>query len=172
VIVTTKLASQFGVVGGAHLPQHGARLVFATPSDEPVRALPLKQHADEQQNGRDGGQAEHQSPVLARGKSVVDEIRRQDPGRDGELVKAHERTAELRRHDLADVQRNDHRCRADGQSSDHASDEECLEARSGRRQLYADDEDSRGDQDRVSAPDPVRHSTCAECAHDGAASGW
>jgi len=96
--------------------QHRAGFVFPAPGDEPVRAFLLEQHAGEQQDGRDRGQPEHQPPVLAGREPVVDEVGHQDPAGDRELVEAHEAAAEPGRHDLADVEGNDHRGRADRQA--------------------------------------------------------
>ena len=122
-----------------------------------MRALLLEQHPDEQQHGRDRGQAEHQPPVGRPGQPVVDEVGHQDPGRDRELVEADQAAADPGRHDLADVERHHHRGRPDRQADHDPRDQQHREGRGERRQQHADHEDGGRDQDRQAPADQVRH---------------
>jgi hypothetical protein len=132
-----------------------------------VRALALEEHAGEHQDRGDGGQAEHQPPVLAGRQPVVDQVGGEDAGGDGQLVEADHGAADPRRDDLADVQRHDHRRGADRQPNDDAGGDQDAVTGGKGGEHHPGDEESRRAQHRGPAACPVGDPPARQRADQG-----
>jgi hypothetical protein len=127
----------------------------------------LEEHAGEHQDRRDRGQAEHQPPVLAGRQSVVDQVGGEDAGGDGQLIEADHSPANPGRDDLADVQRHDHRCRADRQPDDNPGRDQDPVAGGEGGEHHPGDEKSRRAQHRGPPADPVGDPACRQRSDQG-----
>ena len=79
---------------------------MVTTADEPPRSFRQKKHAAAENERWNNSQAEHPSPALNTGKSVIGQIRNHDADGDGELKKRYNPAARVRRRNFGEINGN------------------------------------------------------------------
>ena len=111
------------LVSRADVTQHLAGLLNRTVADEETRRFRQAQHAEEQDDGRHGGEAEHEAPGHVTGdilQQVIHDVGNQHARDDHRLVQTGETAAQPRRCHLRHIGRDERRSRADREAEQDA----------------------------------------------------
>src|SRR3984885_7254466 len=109
--------------------QDGECFMQAGLRDQPARAARNDEEGDQEEQRRDGGDAEHPAPLQRAKMAGADDgiryIGEQDADNDIDLEESDESAAPGRRRNLCDVHRPEHRRSADAETTDEAKEDEC-----------------------------------------------
>ena len=141
--------------GSAQPQQGGPGLIATSVPGEPARGFREEEHPHGKHDAQDPAQPQHPSPGAVGRQGVADQIRAENPERDGQLVERHQRAALLGRGDFGQVERRQHGGPADTDAHQQPTGEE--DGKVGRQGGHgrAGDEDHRGREQDGTAPEPV-----------------